>query len=155
MKKSRAEFVLPVWLERSKSKSGKHAFLRLAFVVDHSGRVVAEYQPPEGKPEVYSRGRGGEVSVPYKGEEVVVVLELKKNARDRVSGSAEVYDRGKLVYKASYRKLKLRSSYGDPAYHYFVSSVFKYLNLPVKRENPFAHLGGSRRRDEGHTSGLR
>jgi len=147
MKKSRPEFVLPVWVERSKSKTGKHAYIRLAFVMDHAGRVVREYQPPEGSPEVYKRGRGGEVSVEYGGGEIVAVLELKKNLKGMVSGAVEIYERGKPVYRAVYRKLKLRGSKGDPAYHFFAKKLFEHLNIPVKRENPYAHVRGLGRGD--------
>ncbi len=147
MKKSRPEFYQTVRLERSRSKSGKHAYARLAFVMDHAGRVVREFQPPEGAPEVYAKGQGGEVSVGYGGEEVLVLLELKKNLRGHVSGYVEVYDHGKLAYKAVYRKLKLRGMEGDPAYFYFVKKLFEYLRIPVKRTNPDAHVRGSGRGD--------
>jgi len=138
---------MPTWVERSKSKTGKHAYLRVAFVLDHAGRVVKEYKPSGGVPDVYSRGEGEEVNVEYGGEEIVAVLEMKKNFRGRVEGKVEVYDRGKLVYRAVYRKLKLRGSFGDPAYHFFVKKLFEYLKIPVKRENAHAHLRGRRRGD--------
>ncbi len=40
-----------------------------------------------------------------------------------------------MVFRAVYRRLKLRRSMGDPKYAWIVKLVADYLKLPVKRYN--------------------
>jgi len=69
----------------------------------------------------------------------LVYVYLVKNLRGHVKGFIEVYSPdAQLLYRAVYRKLKLRYSYGDPRYAWIVEKVVDYLRLPVKNMN----LGG-------------
>ena len=151
MKKSRSERSLKVILEKSKSGSGKHAFVRLAAKVDLRTNEVKEVLQASGgsPPRTYSKGASKEVNVKYDEDEAIVVVSMVKvphpNPKRRVKGTAEVYVSGELVYKAKYVKGILRGSYGDPSYFPLVKAVFNELKIPVKRENPDAHL--PRRRD--------
>ena len=149
MKKSRAEFSQMVKVERSKSRTGKHKHVRLAFIMDHNAKVVERIEPREDSSEkLYKVGTAEIREVKYSPSQVLVILDLTVNSRGKVEGYAEVYDRGEPVYRAVYRKLKLRGSKGDPTYSIFVENLFKHLKLKVKRVNPDAHLG-RRRGDEG------
>ncbi len=150
MKKSRAEFSQLVRVEKSKSVTGKHKHIRLAFIMDHNAKVVKAIEPKEDSSEkLYKVGVAEVKEVRYTPSQVLVILDLTVNNKGKVEGYAEVYDRGELVYKMAYRKLKLRGSKGDPTYSIFVENLFKQLKLKVKRVNPDAHLG-HRRRDEGN-----
>ncbi len=152
MKKSRTEFRQLVKVERSKSRSGKHRHARLAFIMDHNAKVVKVIEPTRENTQekVYKEGLAEVKEVRYTPSQVLVILDLTANAKGKVEGFAEVYDRGEMVYRAVYRKLKLRGSKGDPSYSIFVENLFKHLKLKVKRVNPDAHLG-NRRRNEGNT----
>ena len=150
MKKSRTEFRQIVKVERSKSRTGKHKYARLAFIMDHNARVVKTIEPVQdtAQEKVYKEGIAEIKEVKYAPPQVLVILDLTVNNKGKVEGYAEVYDMGEMVYRAVYRKLKLRGSKGDPSYSVFVENLFKHLKLKVKRVNPDAHLG-NRRRDEG------
>ena len=151
MKKSRSEHSLKVVLEKSKSRSGKHAFVRLVAKVDLGTNEVKEVLQATGgsPPRTYSKGVSKEVNVKYGDNEAVIIVNMVKvphpNPKRKVKGTVEVYVNGELVYRAKYVKGVLRGSYGDPKYFPLVKAVFKELKIPVKRENPDAHL--PRRRD--------
>ncbi len=158
MKKSRTEHALKVELEKSKSKSGKHAFVRLAVKVDlNSGEVKEVIQPTGGSPpKTYSKGVSKTVNVKYGEDEALVVISLvkvpHKSPKRRVKGTAEVYVGDQAVYKVKYVKGLLRGSKGDPKYFPLVKAAFEKLDIPFKRANPDAHLPSrrDRRRDEAN-----
>lgn len=148
MKKSRSEHSLKVILEKSRSKSGKHAFVRLAARVNLDTNEVIEVIQPTGSspPKTYSEGISKEVNLKYGNKEALVIVSMVKvphpNPKRRVKGTVEVYSNGELVYKAKYVKGILRGSAGDPKYFPAVKVVFEKLQIPVKRENPNAHVPG-------------
>ncbi|ALL01165.1 hypothetical protein Pyrde_1117 [Pyrodictium delaneyi] len=129
--------MLNVRIEMSKSRSGKHAVRSLALLVSEKGDIV-EPRPRMTQREkpLYSRGSAyiASISVP-KGWYLVYVY-LVKNLRGHVKGYIEVYSPdAQLLYRAVYRKLKLRYSAGDPRYAWIVQKVVDYLKLPVKNMN--------------------
>jgi hypothetical protein len=66
----------------------------------------------------------------------LVYVYLVKNLRNHVKGYIEVYSNdGRLLYRAVYRKLKLRRGTGDPSYAWAVRRVADYLKLYVKNTN--------------------
>ncbi|UXD21429.1 hypothetical protein IPA_04170 [Ignicoccus pacificus DSM 13166] len=145
MKKSRPEYSQLVALERSKSRTGKHAFVSLAFIVDRkSGEVKESIKPKGHHPSVYVKGEGELREVEYDDNDVLVVVQMVKspqrNPKKSVKGKILVFDKGQLVYRAVYRDLKLRGSFGEPHYIRYVRSVMSLLQVPIKRENPDAHL---------------
>ncbi len=122
--------------ERSFSRSGKHAMRRLVLVVSKDGVREPEARRVRTKP-LYARGEAyllRDVSV---GEgEYLVQASFVRNLRGHVKGTIEVYTGdGALVYRAVYRKLKIRRSMGDPKYAWVVQRVVEHLKLPVKRMN--------------------
>jgi hypothetical protein len=124
-------------VERSKSRRGIHAIVRKVFLVSRDGRVVEVTGPRVGPAEkTYSRGEAYRVRVKPREDELVVYVVLVRGLRGRVKGYFEVYDRsGRMVYRAVYRKLKVRYSKGDPNYAWAVERVVEKLGIPVKRFN--------------------
>ena len=124
-------------MEKSKSRSGKHAVRDIALVVRSDGTVV-EAKPRAQYPvkPVYSKGEAYLVHVDIGENEYAVQVHLVRNLRGHVKGYIEVYNSdGTLLYRAVYRKLKLRYSKGDDRYSWIVEAVASYLKLPVKRVN--------------------
>ncbi len=133
---------IEVRLEKSESNTGKHKYVRRAFVVNVNTMDVRELEPREKlSPLLYSKGWSSSVNVKLERDEVLVVAEFLLNPQGKVKGKFTVLsNKGGILYKAVYRKLKIRGSYGDPKYHKYVKAVVEKLNIPVKRENPYAHL---------------
>ncbi len=123
--------------ELSKSRSGKHAVRKLVLIVSkHKGVRKAECSDIKITSRVYSRGWARECHVELGEDEYAVQVFLVKNLYGHVKGVIEVYrSDGTMVFRAVYRRLKLRRSMGDPKYAWIVKTVADYLKLPVKRYN--------------------
>jgi len=129
--------MINVRIEMSKSRSGRHAVRSLALLVSEKGEVreakprhVAEVKP------LYSRGKAHIASIDVPEGWYLVYVYLVRNLRGHVKGYIEVYSRdAELLYRAVYRRLKLRFSKGNPTYAWVVRLVASYLKLPVKRYN--------------------
>ncbi len=129
--------MLSVRIEQSKSRTGKHAVRSLALLVSEKGDIV-EPRPRMTTPArpLYARGKAFEAYFHVPEGWFLAYVWLVKNLRGHVKGFIEVYDpSGRLVYRAVYRKLKLRMSRGDPSYAWIVRRVADYLRLPVKNTN--------------------
>ena len=101
-----------------------------AGVKEAEGEVVSEERP------LYSVGFARKVRVRLGRGEYLAVLKLVRNPRGVVKGYVEVYDAsGVVVFRAAYRKLKLRRSFGDPKYAWVVESLVRHLKMPIKRLN--------------------
>ena len=139
---------LEVRLERSESNSGKHKYVRRAFKVDLRTLKVEEIGPKEKlSPLLYAKGWSSRTEVNLNEGEVLVVAEFLMNPQGKVKGRFTVFsNKGGILYRAVYRKLKIRGSYGDPQYYKAVKKVIEELKIPVKRENPYAHLPKGARR---------
>ena len=124
-------------VEKSKSRRGIHAIIRKVFVVDRRGSVREVTGPRVGPAEkTYSRGEAYRVRVSAGPDELIVYVVLVRGLRGRVKGYFEVYSPdGRLLYRAVYRKLKVRYSKGDPEYSWAVKLVAEKLGIPVKRFN--------------------
>jgi len=126
-----------VRIEMSKSRSGKHAIRDLVLLVSEKGDII-EPKPRhllEVKP-TYSRGTAYIASIDVPKGWYLVYIHLVKNLRGHVKGYIEVYSsEAEMLYRAVYRKLKLRFSKGNPYYAWIVRRVVEYLKLPVKRYN--------------------
>ncbi len=124
-------------IEKSKSRSGKHAVRDLVLVVTGDGKVVEpKLKVVQALKPTYSRGEAYLVKLDVKEGEYPVYIHLVRNLRGHVKGYIEVYNKeGELLYRAVYRKLKLRYSKGDDMYAWIVETVANHLNLPVKRAN--------------------
>jgi hypothetical protein len=129
--------VVQLRVEKSKSRTGKHAVRDIALLVYQDGRVeeVKVKSKYPVKP-VYSRGEAYLVHVEAKPGVYPVQVHLVRNLWGHVKGYIEVYGPdGVAIYRAVYRKLKLRYSRGDDRFAWIVELVAKHLNLPVKRVN--------------------
>ncbi len=123
--------------ELSKSRSGRHAVRRLILIVSrHKDVRSAKCSETKLVKSVYSRGWARECVVELGEDEYAVQVYLVKNLYGHVKGVIEVYrSDGTMVFRAVYRRLKLRRSMGDPKYAWIVKLVADYLKLPVKRYN--------------------
>jgi len=123
--------------EKSKSRRGKHAVRCIALIVDSKGTVkIPKPNRREPAKPTYSRGSAETLYVNLSEGEYGVQVCLVKNLKGRVKGWIEVYDSdGRLVYRAVYRKLKLRYSKGDATYAWIAKRVTEHLKLPIKRLN--------------------
>lgn len=132
-------------VERTKSRSGKHASYAGVFVVYPDGRVeepkVVSRKPVRG---TYARGQAASVILrPPKEGAVLVLVHMNRNLRGRVRGVMRVVDpEAREVLRVVYRKLKIRRSRGDSRFEWAVRAVADHLKLPVKRYN--MSTGGSR-----------
>ncbi len=129
---------MDVIAELTKSRTGKHASRRMAFIVNDDGDIreltVGELCE---KCKTYSKGEARKLAVQDIGRnEYLVTVRLVRNLRNHVSGEIIVYNsRIQPVYRAVYRKLKIRKTHGDPRYSWIVRLVADKLKLYVKRYN--------------------
>jgi len=129
---------LPIVLveELSKSRTGKHAVRKIAFIVSKNGVRRVDCSSGEKGVKTYARGWSRICSVELDENEYAVQVHLVKNLYGHVKGYIEVYDHnGNMVFRAVYRKLKIRRSHGHPRYAWIVKRVAEELKLPVKRYN--------------------
>lgn len=123
--------------ELSKSRSGKHAVRKLAFIVSKDGGVrKVDCSNGEEGVKTYAKGWSRVCNVELKENEYAVQIHLVRNLYGHVKGYIEVYDHnGNMVFRAVYRKLKIRRSHGHLRYAWIVKRVAEGLKLPVKRYN--------------------
>ncbi len=131
--------LVDVRIEKSSSRSGRHAVYYNVFIVDK--RCVIK-QPKLVKQRrvkpIYRKGEALEAKakLPENPDEVLVKVRFVKNLMGKVKGEIEVYNsEGELVLKTVYRKLKVRRSRGDPEYRWAIECLMDKLKLPVKRYN--------------------
>ena len=127
---------MPVLVEElSKSRSGKHAARRIVLVASKNKGVRACRGPGKPIKPIYSKGSARTVEPRDLGEdEVVVYIHLIRNPRGFVKGFIEIYGSdGALLYRAVYRRLKLRYSKGNPRYSWAARMAAEHIRLPVKR----------------------
>jgi len=122
--------------ELSKSKTGKHAIRRMAFIVKEDCEIMR----PKGriipiKP-LYRIGEAKEIYAEVPPNAYAVQLVMIKCLRARVKGYIDVYSaEGKLLLRVNYRRFKLRKSIGDAKYAWVVEKIVKHLKIPIKRMN--------------------
>ncbi len=125
-------------IERTRSRTGKHASYSNAFLVTSEGKVSeARARSRREARGTYARGSAVEALLEPPGPgEVLVAVTMRRNLRGRVHGTLVVYDgEAGEVLRAVYRKLKVRRSRGDPGYEWAIRAVMDHLKLPVKRYN--------------------
>ncbi|MEM0021116.1 MAG: hypothetical protein QW039_05845 [Fervidicoccaceae archaeon] len=123
--------------ERSKSKSGKHAYYENAFYVSRS--EVREIDPLKKRnaPPLYKEGESTIIQPkPPRSGEVIVKVRLVRNPRGRVKGIVDVIDEnGRILLRMKYNKLKFRRSIGSAEFAWAVKNVASHLKLPIRRFN--------------------
>ncbi|BCU71212.1 hypothetical protein [Stygiolobus caldivivus] len=125
---------MEVYLENSKSKTGKHAIRTLIFEVKNNELVeFKNFQVKNKLPPTYRVGEKDVIVVPDKG--IFIHLVFIKNIKNKVRGKVKVYKDGHIVSEMNYRKLKLKLVNGDQSYIEQVKALFEKLKIPVKGVN--------------------
>ncbi len=110
----------------------------MAFIVNEKGEII-ELASGDICEEckTYVKGEAKRVIVrELSRDEYLVIVRLVRNPQGHVSGEIIVYDwRQELVFRAVYRKLKLRKTSGDSRFAWIPRIVADKLKLYVKRYN--------------------
>ena len=125
---------MELYIENSKSKSGKHAIRTLIYLVE--GDNIIEYKQYKVKRKVkgiYSIGEAEIIELPD--DKDFVYITMVKTIKNRVKGRIIVYSKGEEKLVMTYRKLKLKLISGDKSYAEIVRKVFEKLNIPIKKIN--------------------
>lgn len=128
--------MIKLYVERSKSSSGKHVFRSLYVVIDGNCRRLEV--TPKGlrsvKP-VYVDGEAFEHYVEVPKSYFAVQLRFVRGLRGRVKGEVLVFNSdGTLLCRAVYRKLKVRIlACSERVAVDLIKCVCSQLKIPVKR----------------------
>ncbi|MEB3755496.1 MAG: hypothetical protein GSR79_01350 [Desulfurococcales archaeon] len=129
---------MDVVVELTKSRTGKHAARRMAFIVNEHGGIteLASGDICE-ECKTYAKGEAKRVKVKeLSRDEYLVIVRLVRNTRGHVLGEITIYDwRQEPVFRAVYRKLKLRKNFGASRYAWIPRIIADKLKLYVKRYN--------------------
>ncbi|QIW24140.1 hypothetical protein EWF20_08295 [Sulfolobus sp. S-194] len=125
---------MEIYLENSKSKSGKHAIRTLIYVIE--GDNFYEFKSFKIKKQIQGIYRVGEAQlVDLPNDKTFVYIYLIKNIKNRVKGKVIVYNNGQIGLVMNYRKLKLKLIKGDRRYAEIIKKIFDKLNIPIKNMN--------------------
>lgn len=125
---------MEIYVENSKSKSGKHAIRTLIFLVENNN--VTEFKQFKIKKKIQGIYRLGEAEIiDLPDNKTFVYITLVKNLKNMVKGKVVVYSNGDAKMIMNYRKLKLKLISGDKQYAEVVKLIFERLNIPVKKIN--------------------
>jgi len=125
---------MELYVENSKSKSGKHAIRTLIYLIE--GNNIIEYKRFKIKKKIkgiYSVGEAEIIDLPN--DKTFVYITLVKTIKNQVKGKVIVYSKGEEKLRMNYRKLKLKLISGDKSYAELVKTIFERLNIPIKRIN--------------------
>ena len=125
---------MELYVENSKSKSGKHAIRTLIYLVD--GNNIIEYKQFKIKRKIkgiYSLGEAEVIDLPN--DKTLVYITMVKTIKNQVKGRVIVYSKGEEKLRLYYRKLKLKLISGDKSYVEIVKRIFESLNIPIKKIN--------------------
>ncbi|AWR97756.1 hypothetical protein DFR86_09495 [Acidianus sulfidivorans JP7] len=120
-----------LYIDNSKSKSGKHAIRSLLFEVKDSKIIEVKMEGRQVK-SIYKLGEARVVEV-NKG--TFIYLRLIKNIYNKISGKIIVIKDNNIVLELNYRKLKIKRVNGDQSFYDKVKSVLDSLKIPVKKVN--------------------
>ncbi len=124
--------MVQLYVENSKSKSGKHAIRTLLYkVVD--GRLIEVKDEGNKVRPIYKVGDAKIVDIHDSG--TYIYVRLVKNIYNRIIGEVLVIDDGFVMLKLKYRKLKIKRIEGDIKYFDNVKKLFETLKIPIKRSN--------------------
>ena len=127
---------LPV--EKSKSRTGKHAARRLVVVVgkDGSTRIIQKPERPDRSVSTYSIGEAGWVDL--KADGYAVLFRLVRGPSGRISGEVSVYSPGgEPLLEMVLRRRKLRRRRGRRDLGWVVEAAMRAIGLDshVRRIN--------------------
>ncbi|MCE4612603.1 MAG: hypothetical protein F7C07_02075 [Desulfurococcales archaeon] len=124
--------------ESSRSKRGLHIERKIALIVNRDGTTRKPSKSPGKAPTMYKIGEARYVEEELSEGEYAVQIRLVRGLWNNVQGYIIVYDwKGVPVFKAVYRKGKLRRSFGDLRYAKIVETAVYSIGLDkyVKRVN--------------------
>ncbi|MCC6022297.1 MAG: hypothetical protein QXH99_01380 [Sulfolobales archaeon] len=128
--------MLKLRVEKSQSRSGKHAFRSFYIVMDSKCNKV-EVKPKSMKviKPLYMKGEAYEHEVLIPEGYFAIELRFVKCLRGRVKGEIIVYDsKGGTLCRAVYRKLKIRFlGCMDKSVVNIITCVVSQLKIPVKK----------------------
>lgn len=134
--------MIKMYVERSRSNSGKHMSRSFYLVVDRNCNKL-DIKPRASRPvrPLYVDGEAFEHEVEVPREYFAVQLRFVKGLRGRVKGEFLVFNSaGSVVCRAVYRKLKVRAlGCSDKSILSMLTCVCSQLKIPVKR---YAIIGG-------------
>ncbi|MEB3860541.1 MAG: hypothetical protein LRS43_04955 [Desulfurococcales archaeon] len=133
--------------ESTKSRRGLHVERKIALVIDTSGSVKRPPTVVGEAPKTYSLGEARYLEADLGEGEYAVQVRLVRGLGGHVKGHIIVIDgSGRQVFKAVYRKGKLRRSFGDLRYARIVETAVYSIGLHKyvrrtnwKTGNPFHH----------------
>lgn len=124
--------MVQLYVENSKSKTGKHAIRTLLYkVVD--GKFVETRSEGRKVTPIYKVGEARIVDINDNG--TYIYVKLVKNIYNKIFGEILVIDNNSIVLKLKYRKLKIKKVEGDEKYFDKVKQLFEQLKIPIKRVN--------------------
>jgi hypothetical protein len=132
--------LLQARLEKSRSRSRKHAERRLVYIyTEEKGLQPIEREPwrikhREKTTPIYVDGEAENILVELDHGEYLLEARFNRNNRGKVKGLISVYNyKGKLVYRAKYIDGELRRSTGNPIYAWLVRLLAQTLHIPVRK----------------------
>ncbi|ARM76523.1 hypothetical protein B6F84_11175 [Acidianus manzaensis] len=120
-----------LYIDNSKSKSGKHAIRSLLFEIKDSKVIEVKSGGRQVKP-IYNIGDAKVIDVD-KG--LFIYLRFIKNIYNRINGKILVIKDNNIVLELNYRKLKIKRVNGDGSFYEKVKVVLDSLKIPVKKVN--------------------
>ncbi|MCY0873473.1 hypothetical protein D1867_01455 [Acidianus infernus] len=124
--------MVQLYVENSKSKSGKHAIRTLLYkVVD--GKLIEVKDEGNKVSPTYKVGEAKVINISDNG--TYIYVKLVKNIYNKIIGEILVIDNNSIVLKLKYRKLKIKKIEGDEKYFDKVKELFEKLKIPIKRAN--------------------
>ncbi|MEM2006628.1 MAG: hypothetical protein QXG17_01580 [Sulfolobales archaeon] len=127
-----------VRVEKSVSRSGLHMRISTYFTISKDCiKVTSRVLDKAGVKPTYAKGEAYDALVEIPPGTFLVALDVRRNPRRKVRGDVTVYSSaGTVVFKAVYRKLKIRliECHIDQSQAYsIIKCVVDLLKLPVKR----------------------
>lgn len=120
-----------LYIDNSKSKSGKHAIRSLLYEIKESKITEVKDRGKEVKP-TYTIGDARIIEV-TKG--LFVYIRLIKNINNKVFGKILVIKDNNIILELNYRKLKIKKVKGDETFYDKVKEILDSLKIPVKKTN--------------------
>ncbi|BDC19866.1 hypothetical protein [Acidianus sp. HS-5] len=124
--------MVQLYVENSKSRSGKHAIRTLLYKVVN-GKLIEVKDEGNKVQSIYKVGEAKIIDIHDPG--TYIYVRLVKNIYNRILGEVLVIDDGYISLKLKYRKLKIKRIEGDTKYYDNVKVLFETLKIPIKRAN--------------------
>ncbi|MEM1983533.1 MAG: hypothetical protein QXZ63_07755 [Sulfolobales archaeon] len=128
--------MIRLYVERSKSSSGKHMFRSFYIVINRScNKLDIKPRASRSVKPLYVKGEAFEHEVDVPNEYLAVQLKFVRGLGGRVKGEILVFNSsGSVICRAVYRKLKVRAlGCVDKSIINILTCVCSQLKIPVKK----------------------